>query len=455
MKCKRLWCFGMAAMLVCTGLPGVTVLAQEIQVQESVEAVGETEEDFQYYENEDGTLTITQYVGDGTEIEIPSEINGKNVTAIRDLGISDSWVSVTIPESVTSINEPVFPFCNGLIDINVAEANKTYASEDGVLYNKEKTKLIRCPRKKEGSVSIPGSVTSIAGSAFAYCGLTDITIPEGVTSIGSGTFQYCSLTSIAIPKSVTSIGQYAFYTYNKLKDVYYAGSEEEWKKISIGRDNDVLLSAAIHYNSSGTGETGGTGGTGETGSNGGTGAGMSQKKLQSVTAKDVTKTYGEKPFSLGASALGGALLSYASSNAKVASVAQDGTVTINGCGVAVITITAKENTDYKAASKTVILTVKPKKALIVSVKSKKKKMVLVKWKRDKAASGYLVECATDKKFKKNKVQLTVDKNKTVSATVKKLKGGKKYYFRVCAYVKDGTKKIQGDFSKPKTVKVKK
>ena len=67
----------MAAMLVCTGLPGVTVLAQEIQVQESVEAVGETEEDYQYYENEDGTLKIIKYVGAGTEIEIPSEINGK------------------------------------------------------------------------------------------------------------------------------------------------------------------------------------------------------------------------------------------------------------------------------------------------------------------------------------------------------------------------------------------
>lgn len=51
--------------------------------------------------------------------------------------------------------------------------------------------------------------------------------------------------------------------------------------------------------------------------------------------------------------------------------------------------------------------------------------------------------------------MTVSKNKTVSATVKKLNPGKKYYVRICAYVKSSKTKIQGDWSKAKTVKVKK
>ena len=83
------------------------------------------------------------------------------------------------------------------------------------------------------------------------------------------------------------------------------------------------------------------------------------------------------------------------------------------------------------------------------------KTITAKWKKDGKASGYLIECATDKKFKKNKVKAEVKKNKTVTATVKKLKGGKKYYVRVCAYAKSGNTKVCGDWSKAKAVKVKK
>ncbi|MDR0789928.1 MAG: leucine-rich repeat protein [Bacteroidales bacterium] len=62
------------------------------------------------------------------------------------------------------------------------------------------------------SVTIPNSVTSIEVSAFADCkGLTSVTIPNSVMSIGGYAFRYCSsLTSATIGNSVTSIGIYAF-----------------------------------------------------------------------------------------------------------------------------------------------------------------------------------------------------------------------------------------------------
>ena len=60
----------------------------------------------------------------------------------------------------------------------------------------------------------------------------------------------CSgLTSIEIPNSVTSIGDVAFYNCSSLKDVYYTGTEEQWKKISIDSYNSELTSATIHYHS--------------------------------------------------------------------------------------------------------------------------------------------------------------------------------------------------------------
>lgn len=317
---------------------------------------------------------------------------------------------------------------------------------------------------------------------------------------------------------MTSIGDRAFKDCSGLKNIYYTGSQKEWNKISIDENgNDCLTSATIHYDfvvstdptpggsddstdpiPGGTGDSepitpggsdnsgtttpggtgsseattpGGTGGSTDTtpGSPGGSdsstdttpggstppAAETPAKTAQTITAKNITKTYGAKAFSLGAKSNAGTNLTYSVSDKKVATVDKKGKVTIKGCGITNITITAPETDTYSQAQTTVKLTVKPKKVTVSFVKSIKKKTATVKWKKDNKASGYLVEFATDSKFKKNKVCTTVNKNKTLSATVKKLKPGKKYYVRVCAYAKSGKTKVQGDWSKVKTVKVKK
>ena len=82
---------------------------------------------------------------------------------------------------------------------------------------------------------IPANVTSIGYWAFEDCvNLSSITIPDSVTSIYPDTFHGCSsLTKITIPNSVTSIGYTAFKDCESLTDVYYEGSEEDWKNIKI------------------------------------------------------------------------------------------------------------------------------------------------------------------------------------------------------------------------------
>jgi hypothetical protein len=107
---------------------------------------------------------------------------------------------VNIPASVTVIENNAFNNCGSLTGILVDSNNPNYASQDGILYNKEKTWVVTIPRGISGSVTIPAGITSIGSSAFyGRTGLAGITIPESVTSIGSSAFSGCtSLTSINV-----------------------------------------------------------------------------------------------------------------------------------------------------------------------------------------------------------------------------------------------------------------
>ena len=102
-------------------------------------------------------------------------------------------------------------------------------------------------------VVIPEGVTSIGAYAFNGCTmLAEIAIPEGVESIGEAAFQSCtSLAEIVIPEGVTKIDSFAFHKCNELTTVYYRGSEEQWKQIAIGSNNDALTEAEIKYNYTG------------------------------------------------------------------------------------------------------------------------------------------------------------------------------------------------------------
>ena len=100
------------------------------------------------------------------------------------------------------------------------------------------------------SVKIPNGVLSIGACAFAMCrSLKSINIPDGVTEMGFRAFDGCSeLTYAVIPKSLKKIGNSAFGSCQSLKDVYYAGSKNEWNRIEgISAEKD-LLNAQKHFN---------------------------------------------------------------------------------------------------------------------------------------------------------------------------------------------------------------
>ena len=216
----------------------------------------------------------------------------------------DELQSFDIPANLTSISEFVFNNCSSLQSINVDSENPVYSSKDGVLYNKNKTELVRFPQGKslEGW-SFPSSVTVIGHSGFYGCDMKSIVIPEpietigklafsscyllesvtfaenssldtigelafsdcgslkilelpeGLTTIGFRAFEWAGIEKIYIPQSVNSIDSFATQNSN-LSDVYYAGTRSQWPNIITkdtdtfyyGDDESQLENAHIHYN---------------------------------------------------------------------------------------------------------------------------------------------------------------------------------------------------------------
>ena len=138
--------------------------------------------------------------------EIPSGVTSIDYDAFHG---HSGLTSVTIPAGMTHISGHWFHGCSSLTNITVDAGNPCYSSRNGLLLNKNGSKLVL---GVNGDVVIPSGVTRIGYEAFDGCsGLTSVAIPDGVTRIEDYAFYDCSgLTSMTIPSSVTYIGHAAF-----------------------------------------------------------------------------------------------------------------------------------------------------------------------------------------------------------------------------------------------------
>jgi hypothetical protein len=241
------WSNGLTTASATINVTSDTTLVAEFAPKEPLVA-----SELHYEITSDSTVEVVRsddYL-DKTTIVIPEtvEIDGETYTVTR-IG-TDAFrdckklTSLNLSKTVTEIDLNALWDCSGLTEINVDGANTTLSSVDGVVFNKDKTELIRCPLGKTGSYTIPSSVTDIHYGAFLYChnlmaidipnsvkhidgaafmncvGLTEIAIPEGITEIASQIFDGCtSLTSVTIPESVTEIGGNAFEYCSSLTSI--------------------------------------------------------------------------------------------------------------------------------------------------------------------------------------------------------------------------------------------
>ena len=231
----------------CVAIPGENVISDLFGGNQLV-ANAETSGDFEYEILDDGTVEITGYNGDKTNVTIPSTISGKKVTSVGEWSFCNNTelTTVTIPNGVTTIKIGAFYGCTYLekisipASVNTIESAITFfltpwlnnqCSTNDLIYVNN---ILLFGQSAKGEITISKGITSISGSAFALSDITKITLPDTLTEIGYGAFEACfkltsvklqngikiiksatfsqceNLTSINIPDSVTSIDSSAF-----------------------------------------------------------------------------------------------------------------------------------------------------------------------------------------------------------------------------------------------------
>ncbi|AKT46804.1 hypothetical protein ADJ67_03350 [Eubacterium sulci ATCC 35585] len=202
------------------------------------------------------------YIGDSafygceslTRIVIPKSINSiddntfMSCTNLTEIKITDNVTSIgdgafayccnltefKFPSSITDIGESIFYKCINLSNIIVDDSNECFKDIDGVLYNKDVTKLI-CypPSRKIRDFKIPITTKVILNDAFESCGfLENIEIPNGVTYIGDSAFYGCeNLIRMRIPESVKELGNNIFRGCENLIDINVDCSNQNYMDI--------------------------------------------------------------------------------------------------------------------------------------------------------------------------------------------------------------------------------
>ena len=364
------------------------------------------------------------------------EINLGN--GVRKLGVAAfkncmSIQSITIPKNVQKIGYNVAYFCDKLAAYHVDEQNENYCDIDGVLYTKDKSKLVIYPKAKKLTdqiYTVDPACKEIEGMAFDYAaGLKEIKLPDGLTTIGRYAFLCCEqLEKLQIPETVTTI-KGALDHITNLRYLYLCGDVPE----------DFVENERLK-------ETGYSNGLGD----------------QRILTVMINEAYWDN------------YQTYRESFDK-----DDGITFEKWDGKTIKPVPSKEpensnnsnkkpsdnnNSNTKPAASPSVGSViqtsttkitQPTAVKLLSVKNQKGKKAQVKWKKNTKASGYQVQYSMKKNFKSGIKNITIKKNKITSTVLKKLKKKKTYYVRVRTYKKLGNKTYYSKWSNVKKVKIKK
>ncbi len=217
-------------LLFCMTVTG-SVYAEEPVGGEKLPAVLQNSEpapktDFEYIKVQTNKIQIKKYIGSSENVIIPEEIDGLPVIELSggDVFSDNHKVKyVKIPSTVTTISSKAFNLCDELINIDVDENNTAFSSLNGVLYNKDLTKLVCFPcGKPDNSYTVPKSVKIISDYAFDHCfSLNEVLMYNNVTEIGDGAFSFCwNMSKIHLSDNLIKLGKEALAYCRELKEIH-------------------------------------------------------------------------------------------------------------------------------------------------------------------------------------------------------------------------------------------
>ncbi len=227
--------------LMLTGA-GLAEAVPVISTGLSVYAASATPADSFEYEV-DGTVTITGFVGNETNVVIPSRIENREVTAIGYNAFRDCTeiTSVEIPKSVIEIGDSAFQGCTSLESVKIP--NSVIEIQNEAFFKCKSLKQINIPESVTSigetafgdcesleSITVPDSVKVLNQWVFSGCtGLKSVTLSKKLTTFGFESFKDCtSLTTISIPDSVTTVENGAFKYCTSLKSISFSDTVEEF-----------------------------------------------------------------------------------------------------------------------------------------------------------------------------------------------------------------------------------
>lgn len=137
-------------------------------------------------------------------LRIPSSVTHIGPVAIQNC---PNLQSVIIPASVTAIGPRPVAMCADFSEYKVDPLNTNFSEKQGMLFNKDATRLIQCPPAISNIATLPNSLKTIGSGAFYGCkALTLLEIPDSVSHLERAAIQFCSnLEILFIPASVISI----------------------------------------------------------------------------------------------------------------------------------------------------------------------------------------------------------------------------------------------------------
>lgn len=185
------------------------------------------------------------------EVYLPDSLENIGMWAFY----GDSYIDeINIPSKVDTIDYGAFEKCTYLNRINVSEENSNFSDINGVLFNYDKSTILKYPEGLiDTTYEVPNSVVNIGTEAFIYCNyLKKVILNYNAKDIGTAAFYGCeNLKSVTMPQTIEHISSDAFTDCKSLDYIFFQYTKEKWDSIKIDTPNDVLLNTTIRFSMEG------------------------------------------------------------------------------------------------------------------------------------------------------------------------------------------------------------